>query len=100
MKHERRFFQIIHTEPFLEKSVNLFQNRSRLIGKTKRLVKEDQRLQENLRHGREDEVFPPIRPAEPDTAVADLVHEVPVTLTPDIDQEEVGRLLSEFFADA
>ena len=32
--------------------------------------------------------------AQPDTPVADLVHEVPVTLTPDVDQEEVGRLWS------
>ncbi len=34
--------------------------------------------------------------ADPQTLVADLVHELPVTLTPDIDQEEVGRLLSRY----
>ncbi len=34
--------------------------------------------------------------AHPDTPVADLVHEVPVTLTPDVDQEEVGRQLSRY----
>lgn len=34
--------------------------------------------------------------ADPDTTVDELVHEVPVTLTPDVDQEEVGRLLSRY----
>jgi magnesium transporter len=34
--------------------------------------------------------------AEPDTSVADLVEDVPVAVTPDADQEEVGRLLSRY----
>lgn len=34
--------------------------------------------------------------ADTETPVSDLVHEVPVTLTADVDQEEVGRLLSRY----
>jgi magnesium transporter len=34
--------------------------------------------------------------AEPDTPVAELVEEVPVTILPELDQEEVGRLLSRY----
>lgn len=34
--------------------------------------------------------------AEPDTPVGELVEDVPVTIHPDVDQEEVGRLLSRY----
>jgi magnesium transporter len=34
--------------------------------------------------------------ADTEARVADLVHEIPVTVTPDVDQEEVGRLLSRY----
>ncbi|MBT8336521.1 MAG: magnesium transporter, partial [Gemmatimonadetes bacterium] len=34
--------------------------------------------------------------ADTEARVADLVHEIPVTVTPNVDQEEVGRLLSRY----